>query len=112
MDLSPLRQSPLRQFNIEKDAGVKDISVLKGMKIEVLNLSGTKVFDLLPLSGMPLKVLNLNETLIKNLSIVKGMPLAELEIANTKVYDFSFLPGLKQLRKLNVAAPSSRPRTR
>jgi serine/threonine protein kinase len=102
-DLSLLRQLPLRQLNIEKNSGVKDISALKGMKLEVLNLSGTKVFDLLPLSGMPLKVLKLNETQIKNLAIIKGMPLTQLEIANTRVYDFSFLPGLKQLRSLNVS---------
>jgi Leucine-rich repeat (LRR) protein len=59
-DLWPLRALPhLRKLDLgsEKPALLSDVSFLKGMKIQELNLKNTRVADLSPLKDLPLQVL-------------------------------------------------------
>ena len=90
-----------------------------------LDLSDTKVADLLPLTGMPLGSLNLNGcnlitdfsalrgfrslsalglngTALGDLAPLSGLPLQELSFNNTRISDLSGLRGMK-LKKINLS---------
>lgn len=120
-DLSPLSGLPLRCLAIDNNWILRDLSPLKGMRIEWMALWGFQGNDLSPLEGMPLKYLNcgggqrkldlsplrgmplrglcLNCTLVDDLTPLTGLPLDELLIQETLVRDLTPLRGMK-LRKL------------
>lgn len=87
-----------------RDAGITDISPLKGLPLEVLGLAGNPVADLSPLSGMPLLELDLERTQVANLSPLSGMPLRSLWLNQTPVSDLRPLAGapLTQLSLLGT----------
>jgi hypothetical protein len=65
-------------------------------------LGGTKVSDLSALKGMPLQWLDLSGTPVSDLSALKGMPLQWLDLSGTKVTDVSALESLRLLQTLYV----------
>ncbi len=76
-----------------------DLSVIKGLPLEYLDLDNTRVADLSPLRGMPLKRLKLNDTRVTDLRPLGGMPLETLHLWNTNIADLSALRGVS-LRRL------------
>ena len=65
---------------------LEDISVLRGMSLQRLNLAGCrKLKSIYPLVRMPLQWLDLSETLVEDLSPLRGAPIKYLNINGTKV---------------------------
>jgi len=73
---------------------LKDLSPLRGMKLNFLNLSTTSVSELSPLAGMPLTDLDCAFTSISDLNPLIGMRLTRLRIAFTSVNDLTPLSGM------------------
>ncbi len=82
------------------DSGVKDLAPLKGLKLEILQITGLPIADLSALEGMPLEYLNAAITNVKDLSPLKGMPLKILDLRHTRVEDLSPLQGMTSLEQL------------
>jgi hypothetical protein len=83
-DLSPLRNIPFNALDL-RGLAVSDLASLKGMPLKVLCLEGTRVVDLAPLRGMKLEKLYLNDTAVRDLAPLSGMPLTEMILIGTKV---------------------------
>jgi len=69
--------------------GVTDLSPLRKMHVQILDLRGEQITDLSSLMGMSLTQLYLENTVVEDLSPLKGMPLVRLYLSNTKVKDIS-----------------------
>ncbi|MBD3672629.1 MAG: hypothetical protein HUJ26_03790 [Planctomycetaceae bacterium] len=84
-------------------AGVRDLSPLKGLDLIFLDVTRCPVEDLSPLEGMPLEELYLEETQVddEDLAVLKGMPLKILYLGKTKVTSMKPLTGLP-LTQLNL----------
>jgi eukaryotic-like serine/threonine-protein kinase len=79
-----------------------DISVLRGMKLIELNVTGTKVADLSPLREMwTLETLTLRSTPVLDLSSLRGLRLRKLDLTGCPVSDIAPLRGAP-LEKLNL----------
>ncbi len=86
-----------------KQGKLTDLSPLKGMAIEILQLSGNQIKDLTPLRGMPaLRVLHLTDNPLTDLAPLAQLPLRELLIDCTRVRDLSPLKGVR-LKLLHIA---------
>ncbi|MCA9004179.1 MAG: hypothetical protein KDA70_02815 [Planctomycetaceae bacterium] len=77
-----------------KLVGVEDISGLKGMKLQFLDLMNCPVSDLSPLKGMDLQYLDLTHCPVSDLSPLKGMKIQELYLEGSFVSDLSPLQGM------------------
>lgn len=121
-DIRPLKGSKLVEFYME-NTKVQDISVLHGMPLQKLYLSGSPVRDLGPLDGAPLVELNavsilatdltplakcpiqmlwLTDTPVENIAPLRSMPLVSVTLHRTKVKDLSPLSGTA-LQRLHIA---------
>ncbi len=98
-DLSPLQGRPLTNLHLDGCPRLFDLGPLRGMRLEALYVSSTKVSDLAPLKGMPLGTLICDNTRVSDLSPLAGMPLSHLECQLTQVSDLSPLAG-RPLRHL------------
>jgi hypothetical protein len=81
----------LKWLSCEQTA-VSDLSPLRGIALEALNIAFTRVTDLAPLRGMPLQRLSL--TGVTDLSPLRGMPLQALDLRSTPLSDPTPLQGL------------------
>jgi len=80
---------------------VRFLDPLRGLPLQHLTMSHTKVRDLEPLKGMPLTYLSCFATPIKSLEpLVEGMPLTTLSCYSTRVNDLTPLKG-KPLKELH-----------
>ena len=100
-DISPIRALPwLRKLHVwgshptNRTGKLADLSPLKGMKLEVLQLRCTQVSDLVPLAEMKLVYLSCSFTKVSDLSPLTGMGLVTLYVNGTKVTDLSPLKGM------------------
>lgn len=84
-----------------QETAVSELSALRGLKLQDLDLYRTGVSDLFPLTGMPLVKLMAEETLVADIGPLKGMPLKTLWLNQTKVTDLSPLDGMP-IVKLNL----------
>ena len=89
-DLSPLRGLRL-DFLACANSQIADLSPLEGMPLTVLNCAGTRVRDLSPLKGMKLLKLGLNGSGVSDLTPLAGMPLTNLVIKQTGVTNLALL---------------------
>jgi len=80
--------------DLSSETSVRDISPLKGIPFNALDLRGLPVSDLTPLSGMPLKVLCLEGTGVSDLAALKGMKMEKLYLNDTAVRDLTPLSGM------------------
>ncbi|MBI4024240.1 MAG: hypothetical protein HY360_04610 [Verrucomicrobia bacterium] len=97
-DLAPLKGMPLKKLCLDQSANIKDLAPLQGMALGELFLGGCPQFgnrDLAMLRGLPLTILNLNGTQVTDLRDLKDMPLTELHLTDLKVKDLSPLKGMK-----------------
>jgi|GEM_PF-1021576 len=114
-DLSPVFECPLTSLGIEgcliKDLSfvtnfpalinlnisstlVKDLSPLRGLQLQSIEMAGTPVRDLSPLEGMPLSSLNMTDVPATNLNVLAGMPLRSVHLGHPDlVMDISSLAG-------------------
>ena len=97
-DLSPLRGLKLESLKLHHTS-VADLDPLRGMKLETLDLESSPVRDLAPLKGMPLKSLGVAYTQVRDLSPLEGMPIADLRCSNTNISEFGPLRTM-QVREL------------
>ncbi len=91
-DISPLKGLPIEALDLEF-SGVKDISPLRGMPLRKLDLLRSNVQDISPLRGMKFETLNLAGTKVKDISALKGMPLKVLSLSGTGIMDLKSLQG-------------------
>jgi hypothetical protein len=93
----PVMVSSLTLDNVN----LPDLSMLEGMELRVLSLKGCRgITDLTPLKAMKLQRLNLAGTAVRDLSPLVDMPLTELSLADcNKLTDIS---PLRECKKLEV----------
>ncbi len=95
VDLTPIRGMPLTRLSTLDNPSVTDLSALKGMPLQILNVGGTGVTDLTPLKGMPLESLFMWGFWGSDLTPLKGMPLKWLNCGGRgKMLDLTPLSGL------------------
>ena len=75
------------------NCGLRDLSPLRGLKLQALDLSGNPVKELRHLKGMPLRNLFLENTRVENLESLKGARLVELRLNNSPVNSLSGVEG-------------------
>jgi Leucine-rich repeat (LRR) protein len=92
-DISPLKGLALEDLDIAK-SHVSDLSPLAGMRLASFSAWDCLVSDLRPLHGMPLNALFLSFTQVTDLSALKGMPLRKLVLHGSNVADLSPLKGM------------------
>ncbi len=98
-DLKILEGMKLRQLSIAGCVEVSDLSPLRGMPLERLNLARTSVQDLTPLAGMPLRELNLEECRrLRDLRALTGCTKLERLLLPGHLREISYLRGLKSLK--------------
>jgi serine/threonine-protein kinase len=93
-DLSPVRAlRSLKHLSCSGRLGatgrMSNLWPLRGMPLERLTCSRTRVFDLSPLCGMPLKSLACSDTNVADLSPLKEMPIRALHCERARVTDLS-----------------------
>lgn len=98
-NLSALKGLPLKSLTLLDCKALRDISPLRGMPLEELDLESTAVDNITVLYGMRLRRLNLRSTKVRDLASLKGMPLEELALSFLTVEDLLPLAGapLKRL---------------
>jgi hypothetical protein len=100
-DISPLRGLHLQWLDLGF-TNVSDISSLTGMALVSLWLGSTPVKDLSPLRGMPIQRLNLdNDYEVKDISALSGMPLKDLSLREVPITSLAPIAGAP-IRKLNL----------
>jgi tetratricopeptide (TPR) repeat protein len=97
-DLSPLKGLPIDRLNIDGSKAT-DLAPLRGMALSSLSMNDVAVADLGPLRGTPLRELRMNNAPVADLSPLKDAPLEEFSAVGCEIEDFSPLRG-KPLRTL------------
>ncbi len=92
-DLSPLKNMRLNELDVSTTS-VKDISCLRGMPIRTLDISWTAVDNIGALAGMPLERLRCNSAPIRDLSALAGMSLGMLLANDSEIRDLAPLKGV------------------
>jgi Leucine-rich repeat (LRR) protein len=99
-DLSPLRGMPLESLDLSGCHDLRSLEPLRGMPLRKVALARTAVSDLAPLSGMALSSLEIGHTLVTSLAPIAGMPLRLLECSYTPITDYSPIATLRSLEQM------------
>jgi serine/threonine protein kinase len=103
VDISFLKNKPLRSGLILNGSPISDLSALEGKTMAHLELRGTKVKDLTPLRTVKADLLNLSETPITDISPLAGTPVKELILQRcSNLRDVSPLAQCPELERLCV----------
>ncbi len=78
-DISVLRGMPLNGLNLVNER-VTNLSALAGMPLDTLQIGGLAVTDLSPLKGMRLKILTMHGSHVADISPLVGMPLETVHL--------------------------------
>jgi len=79
-------------FTSDNRSAFSDLSPLRGMHLEKVQVNWTRVKDLSPLTGMnSLRLLYCNETLIDDLKPLAGLPIEQFHFFGTGVKDVSLI---------------------
>ena len=92
-DLSPLKGMPLESLQVWQTK-IVSLGPLQGMALTALNCARTRINSLEPLRGMPLTLLDATTTEVSDLDPLRDMPLVSLTLPRTRVTDLSPLKGL------------------
>jgi serine/threonine protein kinase/Leucine-rich repeat (LRR) protein len=97
-----LRDDGLLAFDLS-DTKITDLSLLSGMPLGSLNLTGCKeIANFAPLREFhSLTGLQLGSTSISDLAPLHGLPLEDLSLPNTRTFDIAALRGMK-LKKVDL----------
>ena len=105
-DISCLKDLRLEALDIS-NTSVRDLGPLENMPLKSLSIAGTRVFNIKPLSGMPLERFNAENSRLRRIDSLKGMPLKSLNISGTRIADLRPVKNL-ELRELYVRDTSVR----
>lgn len=72
-------------LDISRNEGLHEVSVLRNLPIQKLDLSACPIRDLIGLEGMPLTYLNLSKTFVTDISPILNCPIKELNISKTNI---------------------------
>ena len=75
------------------NCGLRDLSPLRGLPLQAIDLSGNPVLELRHLKGMPLRTLFLENTRVVSLKDLRGAKLKELRINNSPVQSLKGVEG-------------------
>jgi Leucine-rich repeat (LRR) protein len=107
-DLSVLKGMPLKKLFMAQISGLKDLSFLAGKSLEILSVKSTEIESLEPLRGMPLEYLDLEKTRVRDLSPLQDMPLQHLDLVGCdQLRDLSVLRGMA-LQELSLSFDADR----
>ena len=67
-----------------------------------LHIRTTQVSDITPLKGMPLELLDMGNTRVSDVSVLAGMPLNTLGVDNCQIADLRPIADCKMLEKLSL----------
>jgi hypothetical protein len=99
-DISPIKNLQLDSLDLGM-CGVEDLSPLKEMKtLTKLSISGTRVKSLAPLKGLSLEMLDISDTPITDIRPLSRMPLKGLRLTNCRLKSYMVLRTLKKLQAL------------
>lgn len=84
-------------------SGIQDLAPLKGLELDMLDISNNPVSKLDPLIGMPLKTLIMEQTRVTDLTPLEGLQLEHLNVKDCKISDITALNGMP-LKTLNLNA--------
>ena len=104
-DLSPLRGLAIEQLNLEYNNNISDISAVSGMtELIRLRLAGNSLKDISPVAGLTnLRLLTLDNNTISDISQIAGLTnLRWLYLGNNSLSNISALAGLKNLTWLLI----------
>ena len=91
VDLSILKGMPIDSLRLS-GTDVEDLSSISDFsEIFELRLSGTKISDLSPIANLPLRELKIDGTLVKNISSISNMPLRYLSMMGITVTNIDVL---------------------
>jgi len=103
-DISFMTNFPALTILSIREMPVKDLSPLRGLQLESIEMVNTLVRDLSPLEGMPLHTLRIFNVPAANLNVLAGTPLKNVYLKYPDlIMDLSFLTG-KDLYTLELAA--------
>jgi Leucine-rich repeat (LRR) protein len=92
-DLSPVRAlANLRRLTCNggpDGQALADLSPLRGLQLEALDCSRSRVADLTPLQDAPIRELGCSTTSVNDLAPLQNAPLAKLDIFHTSVSDLA-----------------------
>ncbi len=99
-DLTPIRMMPLEELDL-RGTRVADLSPLIGMSIKSIDLSLAPVLDFSPLAQLPLEKCYLQRNRITDLSVLRGKPLKELVLWGcAEARNYAVLAEIKSLELL------------
>jgi len=99
-DISPVRALPALRSLIcsgmssARLGKIRDLSPLRGMRLQSFDACCNPWSDLAPLQGMPLRQLNCRDTLVASLEPLRGMKLRSLTAGGTRITDLGPLKGM------------------
>jgi Leucine-rich repeat (LRR) protein len=95
----------LKDLPVSAEKPLKDRLTVRDDGRLALDLSDTKVLDLLPLAGAPLAALDLSKCKdLADLAPLRGLELIELNLSETSVADLSPLSAMHTLEKLEMSS--------
>ncbi len=101
-DLSFLKGAPISELVLYK-CQIADLTPIRDLPLEYLNIGVNPVTDLGPLHGRQIKWLSLAETNVSDISPLKGLPLRELYLNGCDgLNDVSVLARIPTLEKVTV----------
>jgi len=92
-NMTVLKGIPVAYLNIS-GTGVKDLAPLADMPLKALLAASTKITDLAPLKGKKLQYVDIKDTRVKTLAPLQGMPVQALYISGTSVTNLTPLQGM------------------
>jgi hypothetical protein len=90
------------------DTFIFDISPLKGLPLQMLNIEKTDVSDLSPLKGMPLYFLNIHATKVSSLKDLEGMELETLLFSPSRIKDFNDFKIIRNMKSIKYLGTSKK----
>ena len=93
-DIKPLRDLKLKTLICKYNIGLKDLTPLKGMPLETLDLWRTGVDDLEAIRGFPLRILGISFCEVHTLEPLRGMGLFSLFCNHCPISDLGPLIGM------------------
>ena len=101
-DLTPLSGKKLDELNVPNCKNIRDITALRGIPLQRLDLSRTAIRDLVPLAGSTIRELNLEGCIdLTDLGPLADMPQLEAVIVPAQCKDIEFLRTHASLRRLS-----------
>jgi hypothetical protein len=85
------------------DSNLKDLSLLKGLDFNYLNLDGTSIHDLTPVEGMNLLGLYIRHSRVTDLTPLQGMPLEVLAFSPENITNgMAVIRNMRTLKEVRV----------